>query len=104
MKIRPYPRFEKAYKNRISTNEKLVRRTEERIALFKSNPENPILKDHGLVGSKRGLRAFSITGDIRIVYLPISENEVIFIDIGSQPSLLKDFLNGYPDFPWKEML
>jgi len=42
-----------------------------------------LLQDHRLSGAKKDLRAFSITGDIHIVYLPISDIEVIFMDIGS---------------------
>lgn len=83
MQIRFHAHFEKAYKNRVALNKKLVSQTEKRIALFEFNPKNPILKDHALSGTKKGLRAFSITGDIRVVYLPISENEVVFIDIGT---------------------
>lgn len=83
MKVKLHHLFEKSYKSRITPAKKLVLQTEERIALFKSNPKNPLLKDHGLTGTKKGLRAFSITGDIRIVYLPVSDTEVIFIDIGS---------------------
>lgn len=76
-------RFKKAYKKRIATNKKLALQTKERISLFQYNPSSPILRDHPLTGAKKGLRAFSVTGDIRIVYLPISENEVTFLDIGS---------------------
>lgn len=83
MKIKLYRGFKKAYKVRIASNQKLAQQTEQKIILFKSDPRDPILKDHGLSGAKRGLRAFSITGDIRIVYLPVSEDEVIFLDIGS---------------------
>lgn len=83
MKIRLHRLFEKSYKTRISPTQKLVLQTEKRIVLFKANRQNSILKDHGLTGAKRGLRAFSIAGDIRIVYFPVSEDEVVFIDIGS---------------------
>lgn len=83
MKVNLYHSFTKAFKKRVVPNPKLITQTEERIALFKSDRKNPLLKDHGLVGAKKRLRAFSITGDIRIVYLPLSEDEVIFIDIGS---------------------
>ncbi|MBI2597366.1 type II toxin-antitoxin system mRNA interferase toxin, RelE/StbE family [Candidatus Daviesbacteria bacterium] len=83
MKVNLYHGFVKAYKKRIAPNIKLVSKTEERISLFKSNPKNPLLKDHGLTGAKKNLRVFSITGDIRIVYLPVSEEEVTFINIGS---------------------
>lgn len=83
MKIKLYRGFKKAYKIRIASNRKLTQQTEQKIILFKSDPRDPILKDHGLSGAKRPLRAFSVTGDIRIVYLPVSADEVIFLDIGS---------------------
>lgn len=83
MKVKFHHRFKKVYKIRIASNKKLVQQTTARMLLFKTNPKNPSLKDHGLSGAKRNLRAFSITGDIRIVYMPISGNEVIFMDIGS---------------------
>ncbi len=83
MKIRLNRKFEKSYKARITLNQKLVLQTKERIDLFATDTKNPILKDHGLLGAKRELRAFSVTGDIRIVYMPISDDEVEFLDIGS---------------------
>lgn len=83
MRISLHPQFKKFYKNRIATDKKLIKQTEARIALFKGDPKNPLLKDHGLTGAKKELRAFSVTGDIRIVYLPVSEDEVIFLNIGS---------------------
>ncbi len=83
MKVKLHHLFEKSYKNRISPTKNLVFQTEERIALFKIDPKNSLLKDHGLTGAKKRLRAFSVTGNIRIVYLPISDTEVVFIDIGS---------------------
>jgi len=42
-----------------------------------------LLKDHPLTGKKQGLRAFSITGDVRIVYHFVSDDFVEFLDIGS---------------------
>lgn len=83
MKIKLYSGYEKAYKVRIVSNKKLVLHTKERIVLFKIDHNNPVLKDHGLTGAKRKLRAFSVSGDIRIVYMPVSDTEVIFLDIGS---------------------
>jgi len=83
MKIKLHRKFEKSYRTRIASNEKLVLQTEARINLFKTNPKDPLLKNHELVGAKRGLRSFSIAGDIRIVYMQLTEDEVIFLDIGS---------------------
>ena len=83
MEIKLHSTFKKLYKSRIAPNKKLVQQTGVRISLFQSNRKNPSLKDHKLTGAKKELRAFSISGDIRIVYRPISDNEVIFLDIGS---------------------
>lgn len=83
MSIELHPSFKKAYKKRISFDKKLISRVALRIELFGKDRESPILKDHSLTGNKSHLRAFWITGDIRIVYYPVSEDRVIFLDIGS---------------------
>lgn len=81
--IKTHPEFVKSYRKRIENNSKLIKKVAERIKLFKAYPQNPLLKDHALFGKKCHLRAFWITGDIRITYFPISKDEVIFMDIGS---------------------
>jgi addiction module RelE/StbE family toxin len=83
MIIEYHPSFKKSYKKRIARNERLVVKIEERLDLFISNPHHPILKNHVLQGKKTDFRAFSVTGDIRIVYLSISSNHVLLLDIGS---------------------
>jgi len=83
MIIELHPRFKKHYKKRIAHNIKLIKQTRERITLFKNNPHYPLLKNHSLLGKRTHLRAFSITGDIRTVYFPISKNRVLFLDIGT---------------------
>ena len=83
MIITPHPKFKKAYQKRIKPNPKLIRQTSKRIKLFQENPDHPLLKDHALKGSKLGLRAFSVTGDIRIIYKFKSANTAIFLDIGT---------------------
>ena len=83
MNIKRHPDFKKHYRQRIDNNPKLVKKTMERLQLFQENPSNPILKDHQLKGDKSEFRAFSVTGDIRIVYLPEPQDEVILLDIGS---------------------
>lgn len=74
--------FLKAYTKRIGNNGKLDRQYARRVDLYKTNPANPVLNDHHLKGTKLGLRAFSVTGDIRIIYRRNSEDEVEFLDIG----------------------
>lgn len=83
MRIELHPEFKKSYKKRVSNRPKLVLRTSQRIKLFQENPYNPILKDHPLVGSKNNLRAFSVAGDIRVVYLRKAADHIILLDIGT---------------------
>ena len=83
MKIELHPDFKKSYKKRISNNPKLVLKTAQKINLFQEDSDQPILRDHQLKGSKNNLRAFSITGDIRIVYMKISEEHIVLLDIGT---------------------
>ncbi|OGH15021.1 MAG: hypothetical protein A2860_01060 [Candidatus Levybacteria bacterium RIFCSPHIGHO2_01_FULL_37_33] len=81
MKIELHPDFKKSYKNRISSNPKLIAKTTNRINLFKKNPQNSILKDHSLKGSKKNIRSFSVTGDIRIIYIKVSKDHFLLLDI-----------------------
>lgn len=89
IKIRYHPDFIKAYKKRIQKNHKLVLQTKNRIQLFIENYEDFQLKDHALSGSRKGSRAFSVAGDVRIIYVRASESEVIFLDIGSHNQVYK---------------
>lgn len=75
--------YKKSYKKRISLQPKLVLKTKERIELFRKDPRNPLLKDHALKGTQRDHRAFSISGDIRIIYERIDEDTVRFLDVGT---------------------
>ncbi len=75
--------FKKSYRKRIADKPVLVRKTLERIDLFRQDRSHPLLEDHALSGSRHMLRSFSITGDIGVVYQPISEDRVRLIDIGS---------------------
>lgn len=82
MKIKYIGVFNKNFKIRIQPNNYLLKRFKERLNLFTQSSADPILKDHALKGSKEGLRAFSITGDIRVVYFFKGET-VMFINIGT---------------------
>lgn len=70
------------FKARIQPNAYFLKRFKERLNLFTQSSDDPTIKDHALTGSKKGLKAFSITGDIRVVYF-VKEETITFIDIGS---------------------
>ena len=83
IKVTLHQSFSKSYAKRLARKSKLADKTRQRVKFFQRDPTNTLLKDHQLSGVKKGLRSFSVTGDIRIVYRPVRNNEVIFIDIGS---------------------
>lgn len=82
MRIKYHKEFVKNYRKRITANPKLVTQFKKRLESFTKNPNDPTLKDHKLVGKRQSFRAFSVTGDIRVVY-KITGNEIWLYDIGS---------------------
>lgn len=82
MQIKYHRDFIKNYKKRIIKNSKLVDQFKKQLDKFILDPSNPILKDHKLIGKKSEFRAFSITGDMRVVY-KIVGREIWLYDIGS---------------------
>ena len=74
--------FKKAYKKRIATKKNLVKRFKERYDIFVKDPNNSTLRNHPLGGKMKRNRAFSVTGDIRVVYY-VHKETAYFIDIGT---------------------
>lgn len=72
----------KIFKKRLAHKININRKFDDRVRLFEENPQNPLLLDHPLTGKLKNHRAFSITGDIRVVYY-IHKNTAYFIDIGT---------------------
>lgn len=82
MKIEFTHDFMKIFKKRFSSKPKIQKKFDERVKKFAGNSDDPILIDHALSGKLQGHRAFSITGDIRVVYY-IFEDTAYFMDIGT---------------------
>lgn len=82
MKTLYHKNFLKNYRKRIDPNKKLSSQFETRFDQFLKDPKNPVLKDHQLKGEKKEYRAFSITGDVRVVYKKFDDS-VLFYDIGT---------------------
>lgn len=88
MKIIFLPGFKRSYKKRIQPKGTLILKTQARIDIFRDNPHHPILKNHELKGPMIGLRAFSVTGDMRIIYY-IENEKAYFVDIGTHNQVYK---------------
>lgn len=82
MIIHLHPHFKRSYKKRIFYDHNLRKKTDERIELFQQNQSSPLLKDHSLTGDMKGYRAFSVTGDVRIVYY-LKDDITWLYDIGT---------------------
>lgn len=82
MKIKYHKDFLKNYKKRIKPYHKLASQFEHQLNKFVKNSKDSSLRDHKLIGKKKNFRAFSITGDIRVVYV-IKNDEMWLYDIGS---------------------
>lgn len=55
----------------------------ERIDLLIKNQRDSKLKIHPLKGNMVGYRAFSVTGDYRVIYKVMSTESIKLIDIGT---------------------
>ena len=91
MTIEYHRQFKKNYTKRIRPYPTLNKRTQTRVKLFISDRSNPLLKDHPLSGDMKGYRAFSITGDVRVVYRISTDqtNTILFYDIGTHNQVYK---------------
>lgn len=74
--------FEKAYVKRLRSEKKLTKQYKERVNLFLAGHRDQPLNDHALTGTMSGLRSFSISGDIRVIYRETA-SYYEFIDIGT---------------------
>lgn len=82
MKIDYHRNFLRNFKKRIANNPLLDSRFQKRLKIFQYNPQNPILRNHKLVGKKENYWSFSVSGDIRVIYLRKNDH-ILFYDIGS---------------------
>lgn len=80
--IKRHKLFDKHFSERVKQNEKLLKQFEERLARFITGERGYPLNDHALTGKLVGKRAFSIAGDMRIIYVEL-EDAIVFLDIGT---------------------
>lgn len=89
MKVEFSHGFIKIFKKRFSHLPNIQEKFNERTRLFAQNPQNPILEDHALSGKLEGHKAFSVTGNIRVVYYEF-ENIAYFVDIGTHNQVYRE--------------
>ncbi|MEK7553913.1 MAG: type II toxin-antitoxin system mRNA interferase toxin, RelE/StbE family [Patescibacteria group bacterium] len=72
----------KFLKNASRLPKKLIALAEEKESLFRNEPHHPSLRTHQLHGKERGTSAFWINYHYRIKFIFLSDNHVLFLDIG----------------------
>jgi len=83
MRVKYHKNFIKHYRVRISRHTQLEKKFQERLQDFLSKTHPSSLRNHKLRGNKVNAQSFSITGDIRIIYVYDPDGNVVFIDIGT---------------------
>ncbi|MBU1703450.1 type II toxin-antitoxin system mRNA interferase toxin, RelE/StbE family [Patescibacteria group bacterium] len=58
-----------------------------RIDLFIEDSSHPSLKVHPLKGNLAGLRAFSVSGDCRVIYRLLDRDSIELISIGTHSQI-----------------
>ena len=74
--------FQKRLKQRYGHQPKVLARLQRHLALFSKGIRKEPINDHPLTGQLKGFRAFSVGGDVRVVYQE-TEDCYLLLDIGS---------------------
>ncbi|MGM0760693.1 MAG: type II toxin-antitoxin system YafQ family toxin [Thermodesulfobacteriota bacterium] len=75
--------FKRSYRKRISRHPQLHKQFHSKMALFIEDPFAPQLKTHKLSGKLKGLWAFSIDDNYRVLFEFLNQNKVLLIDFGT---------------------
>jgi mRNA interferase RelE/StbE len=77
--IKVSPLFEKHYKK---LPKKIKEKAKEKEKIFRENPFHPLLRTHKLHGKDKDCWAFWIDYRYRIKFIFLSDDKVLFLDIG----------------------
>jgi len=81
MKIEYHRQFLKSFKR---LDKKMQVKVIDVVEVFKNDPYSPRLKNHALKGAMKGQRAFSVSGDCRVIFEEFEDYFlVILLDVGS---------------------
>lgn len=81
MQIQYHQRFTKRFRKLLPS---LQGKTTFAIRAFVRNPHDPRLRNHALSGRLKEFRAFSVTGDVRIIFQEFDHYAlVLFLDVGT---------------------
>jgi len=74
--------FKRAYKNVTAANPDLKQKIAQALESLADDPFHPSLRTHKLSGKLKGLWAFVVAYDCRVVFQFLDDQDVLLIDIG----------------------
>jgi len=74
--------FQGRLRQRYSHQSRVINRLKRHLELFSQGIRREPINDHSLTGKLKGLRAFSVGGDVRVVYQE-TDDRYLLLDIGS---------------------
>ncbi len=90
LKVEYDVRYLNDLKQLVRKQPELVEEINLRAQWFKKNPEDTRLNNHDLKKKMKSKWAFSITGDIRIIYKWLGKNKVRLLAIGGHEKVYKE--------------
>ena len=87
MIIQPTGKYNHMYCKLVRQQPEISEVVLEKVRLFRKNPNDTRLKNHPLKKRLSGKWAFSITGDVRIVYEWTGKNSARFLAIGGHTNV-----------------
>ena len=90
LKVQRHQGYIEDLANLLENDPELSKEVERRIEWFRKNKDDTRLDNHELDKKMKGNWAFSITGDIRIVYKWLGKKEVRFLAIGGHKKVYKN--------------
>ncbi|OGL30661.1 hypothetical protein A3F37_03495 [Candidatus Saccharibacteria bacterium RIFCSPHIGHO2_12_FULL_41_12] len=86
MKLRYHKNFQKQLLKLPTAKQELCK---QRLALFLTNQDHPLLRRHALKGNYLHHFSLSVGGDLRIVYKQINPDEIELLAVGTHSQLYK---------------
>lgn len=87
-------KYDLMYQGLIAKEQDFTLVVDQKIAIFRKNPQDTRLDNHLLKKRLKGKWAFSVTDDIRIIYKWCGKNSVRFLGIGPHALVYgKGFIN-----------
>lgn len=89
VKIEKTGKYNQLFNELCFVNPELKTEVDQKVRWFQNNPQDTRLRNHQLAGRLSGKWAFSVTGDIRIVYEWTGKNTARFLAIGVHQKVYK---------------